>query len=122
MIYVRLHADDDGVSHFDDVHVAFSFTDFAPPAPPLEVSPTETATEVFFLRFPPGWRGDWHRAPRRQYQYFLSGRLDAEASDGEIRSFGPGSAALVEDNAGQGHRTWVAGDEPVLVAVVRIVQ
>lgn len=35
--YVRICADDDGESHFEDVTVEFSEADYAPPAPPMFV-------------------------------------------------------------------------------------
>ena len=41
-------------------------------------------------------------------------------SDGERRRYVPGSAALVEDTTGTGHRSWVVGDTDVLAAVVQL--
>ncbi|VFN05604.1 MAG: hypothetical protein BECKG1743D_GA0114223_107422 [Candidatus Kentron sp. G] len=36
--YVRLYTDDDGESHFQDMEATLNPTDYAPPAPLLDVS------------------------------------------------------------------------------------
>jgi hypothetical protein len=118
--YTRLYVDGTGCSHFDEVEIAFAASDFAPPAPPLDVSATIDAAGAQFVRFPAGWVGDWHPAPRRQLMVFLGGVIEAQTGDGEVRQFGAGSAVLVEDTTGRGHRSRVVGDEPVVAAVVRL--
>jgi len=118
MKYVRIHEDQHGLSHFEDVDVPFNLVEFAPPAPPLNVSAVTSATGMGFVSFPVGWTGDWHPAPRRQLFLFLAGHIEAETGDGETRRFGPGSAVLVEDIVGQGHRSWVVSDVEVVAAVV----
>ena len=40
-----------------------------------------------FSRLEAGYSGDWHPAPRRQFDFILSGRIELTASDGEVRSF-----------------------------------
>lgn len=120
MTYVRLYASEDGTSCWDDVDLPFTLAEFAPPAPPLAVSAEHEATGLVFVTFPVGWSGDWHTAPRRQFQFFLAGTVGAESGDGEVRHFGPGSAVLVEDTTGTGHRSWVAGDVEVVMSVVRL--
>ena len=67
---------------------------------------------------PPGWYGDWHPAPRRQLLFTLSGKLDVEVSNGEIRVFGHGSIILVEDTTGKGHVSRAISSERVYMAVV----
>ncbi|MCP4547100.1 MAG: cupin domain-containing protein, partial [bacterium] len=69
---------------------------------------------------PPGWEGDWHPAPKRQWMLYLAGEVEAEASDGETRRIGPGSITLLEDTWGKGHRSRVIGDTEVLLAVVQL--
>ncbi len=120
MTYTRLFTGDDGDSRWEDVELPFTLTDFAPPAPPLAVSDELGATGLMFVTFPVGWRGDWHPAPRRQFQFFLAGNVGAESGDGETRQFGPGDAVLVEDVTGTGHRSWVVGEAEVVMAVVRL--
>ncbi len=58
MKYVRIHEDQNGRSHFDDVEVQLNLVEFAPPAPPLNVSDVSPATGMGFVTFPVGWRGD----------------------------------------------------------------
>ena len=120
MQYVRLYADAAGESHFEDVEIDLAATNFAPPAPPLHVSPFSPAERYGFLIMPPGWDGDWHPTPRRQIFFYLAGEVEGEASDGERRRFGPGSITLVEDTTGKGHRSRNAGTTDVLVAVVQL--
>ena len=120
MKYVRVYTDEDGESHFEDVEVSFNSVDFAPPAPPLDLSAFSPATQFGFLRAPVGWIGDWHPAPCRQMMFYLAGEIEAETSDGEIRRFGPGSVTLVEDTSGKGHKSRVVGDTPVLGVVVQL--
>ena len=120
MKYVRLYADAAGESHLEDVEVELGSRAFAPPAPPLDVSPLLPATGILFVRFPPGWYGDWHPTPRRQFFVFLAGEFRGETSDGDQRRFGPGSVALVEDTTDKGHRSWVVGEGEVLAIVVPV--
>jgi hypothetical protein len=52
MKYTRIYADADGESHFEDVEVQFQEVDFAPPAPPLNLSSFKPATQYGFVVFP----------------------------------------------------------------------
>ncbi len=120
MRYTRVFADAEGESHFEDVDVAMHAVDFAPPAPPLDLSDFSPATRFAFLHAPAGWKGDWHPAPQRQMMIYLQGRVEAETSDAGQRVFGPGSAVLVEDTSGKGHRSRSLGEEDVLMAVIQL--
>jgi hypothetical protein len=79
-----------------------------------------TCSKFTFLGADPGWFGDWHPAPKRQFMIFIRGEIDVETSDGEVRRFGPGSVTLVEDTTGKGHRSRVIGDEEAILAVVQL--
>ena len=46
MKYVRLYSDEGGDSHFEDVEVGFESVDFAPPAPPLDLSSSTPASQL----------------------------------------------------------------------------
>lgn len=108
--YDRIYCDADGHSHFDSVELTLTSTDYAPPAPPLDVSDPEDAARVVFFHAPPGWTGDFHPTPRRQLFFGIQGDLEVTASDGETRHFGAGSVCLLEDDRGRGHRSEVVGD------------
>jgi hypothetical protein len=117
---VRVFSDGDGESHFEDFEIELQPVDFAPPAPPLLLSETADASGFALMSCPPGWYGDWHPAPRRQWLLWLSGTTRIEVSDGEVREISAGTVMLSEDITGRGHRTWQIGDEPVLIAAIQI--
>jgi hypothetical protein len=118
--YIRLYADDEGISHFEDLEFELSEADYAPPAAPLNVSAPVTVTQCLFFSVPQNWDGGWHPAPRRQFWMHLAGEIEVEAGDGERRRFGPGSVALVEDVSGEGHVSRVVGHGPAAGVFVQL--
>jgi quercetin dioxygenase-like cupin family protein len=50
----------------------------------------------------------------------LSGEMEFEAGDGEQHRVVPGSAVLLEDTVGMGHRSRVLGNSPAVLAVVHV--
>jgi len=94
--------------------------EFAPPAPPLGLSPAIEARATRFIGAPVGWDSPAHPAPARQWVVMLAGHVEASTSDGATRVFGPGDAVLVEDTTGVGHRTRVVGDEPWIAIVTEL--
>ena len=120
MKYTRLYSDDNGDSHFEDVELEFQSVDFAPPAPPLDISTFGEVEDCSILRAAPGWVGDWHPAPFRQLHFYLSGEVEAEVSDGDKRRIQAGEFALVEDTKGKGHISRVVGNGDVVIAVVKL--
>ena len=109
MRYTRLYDDADGTARFEDLEMSFTAADFAPPAPPLDVSPPMPAQAVLFLRADAGWHDPAHPAPARQLMVLVAGALEVTAG-GETRRFDVGSVILVEDTAGAGHGTRVLED------------
>ena len=120
MKYTRVYADDAGESHYQDMEDELTVQDYAPPAPPFVLSSPSAATGVAFARFPAGWDSDWHPTPWRQFFFVLAGEMEGEASDGTRRRHVAGSAVLLEDTTGQGHRARVVGDVDVRAAVVQL--
>lgn len=118
--YTRFYTDESGETHMEDVDVELAPQDFAPPAPPLFLSPFVPASGFGYLRFPPGWEGDWHPSPRRQMIIFLAGEVEGATSDGQRQRFGPGSAVLLEDTTGKGHQSRVVSEGEALAAVVQL--
>lgn len=84
MKYVRVYVDSNGKSYFEDVEVKFASIDFAPPAPSMNISAFMPASQFVFLSAAPGWYGDWHPEPRRQFIFYLAGEIETEVSDGEV--------------------------------------
>ena len=120
MKYVRLYADEEGESHFEQVEVDLAPTDYAPPAPPINVSTPIPANQLIFLAVPPGWTGDWHPSPARQFMIFTAGELEIEASDGQVQLFAEGDVGFGEDLHGKGHRSRVVGDKGVSAVIVQM--
>ena len=119
MRYTRIYADTDGNSHFEDVAIEIEPIDFAPPAPPVHLSEPTEVKRSMFICLPEGWFGGWHPAPARQFYFCLSGELEVEISDGTLRRFPAGSAVLLEDVSGKGHKTRVISSTDAYAAVVQ---
>lgn len=118
--YARIYSDSSGQSHFGEKQATFQLVDYAPPAPAISVSEVLNADGVSFISSPSGWFGDWHPAPRRQFIFMLTGALEVEVSDGEVRKFVPGDVMFVEDTTGQGHRSRVVGNDRAYLAVITL--
>ena len=106
MHYVRLFADADGESRFEEVELPTSAL-----ASPVSSTVFE-ATEPLPVKGAAFRRvvsevpdGEPHRAPRRQFIVHLEGNVEIETSRGEKRRFTPGMVVLVEDVTGKGHVT-----------------
>lgn len=120
MRITRIYSDERGESYFDHQEVELSPVDFAPPAPPLNVSSPFPAAQMVLIEIPAGWYGDWHPTPRRQYWVGVTGSIDVTVSSGETRRFGPGSVVLLEDVAGKGHLTREVNGEPAQGLFVQV--
>jgi len=120
MKYTRIYADTEGESHFMDLQIELELVDFAPPAPPINLSSFNPATQYAFCVFSSGWFGDWHPTPQKQIFFILSGEVEVQVGDGEVRSFGPGSIILVEDTTGKGHVSRVLSSTDMVAAVVQL--
>ena len=119
MQYVRIYTGSDGETHFEDLEIKLKEVNFAPPAPPVQLSAFTAAKQWMFFAIPPGWEGDWHPTPTRQAFFYLVGQAEIEVGDGSIRRFGPGDVTIVEDTTGKGHRSRTVGDETSLQACVQ---
>ncbi|MCD6022474.1 MAG: hypothetical protein K0R20_2184 [Actinomycetia bacterium] len=117
---LRIYADEEGESHFEDVQFAFEQTDFVPPAPPVLMTALKSASSYSFELVHPGWHGDWHPVPQRLLAVYLSGGGTIQASDGELRDLAPGTILLAEDTTGKGHISEVTGSEDMLVLILML--
>lgn len=120
MKYVRLSADKNGQSHFEQATLTLDEADYRPPAPMMFVSHAFATDGFQFARLPAGWATDSIKPPKKQFLICLKGHLELTAGDGEKRSFGPGDTVLIEDVGGKGHRARVKGDGECLAAVIPI--
>jgi len=115
MKYIHVY-NDGGETRFEDQEISFAGAVFAPPAPPLDVSPAHPAREMLFIRFEAGWTDPAHPSPARQWMFVLAGRGETTAG-GETRQWGPGHVFLLEDTRPPGHGTTILED--AVLAVVR---
>jgi hypothetical protein len=109
---IRLFADENGESRFEDIGFEIAPVDYAPPAPPLGLSQPVEAKRFRFLRFPEGWFDAAHPSPRRQVFFMLEGEVEVWTSGGESRILKPGDRLLMEDTTGKGHGARPVYGEP----------
>jgi len=112
MSLYRMYAGDDGQSHVEKLDLAHH---------PELMEPRAT-TDIVFREAPPGRFSGWHRAPRRQYIFQLSGDVEVGMGDGSTQRYRPGDVRLVEDLTGKGHTTRVVGDQPSITAVIPLAE
>jgi|SRR5262245_15718402 hypothetical protein len=114
--YIRLYADENGESHFEDLEMVLVPVDFAPPAAPLHIAQFRPTARSLWVGAPAGWAGETpHPAPQRLIFCLLQGEYEVTASDGSVRSFPTGSVLLLEDTWGKGHSTRITSPENVLI-------
>ena len=117
---LRIFADQSGVSHVTRQPIELEGTETAPSVPAYQVSAPIALSAARFSVMPPGLVADWHPAPRRQYSVHLSGELEVESGDGQVSRIAPGTIVLLEDVSGQGHRTRVVGEQPVVTVFLEL--
>jgi hypothetical protein len=109
MDYVRIYADEQGETHFEDVTPQLDHERYA--SAQWLISSLVPVAGMRFRRVIEEYPAEPHVAPRRQFIIHLAGQAEVEVSDGEVRRFGPGSVMLLEDVTGKGHTTRRVGDE-----------
>lgn len=117
--YTRLHADDQGISRFENLGVDLIPGFATLPAEPLHVARFVAAERCYWLGAPTDWKGDAaHPTPRRQILVTVQGEYEVTAGDGTKRRFPVGSIVLVEDTTGSGHSTKITSVGEALVFAV----
>ena len=120
MKMLRLYSNEEGESQFDFVDFAMILRDDTPPAKPHYFSEPEEAKRWVYVRCPVDWDGKLHPSPRRQIVICTSGTMRIASSLGAERDLSPGSAVLVEDTKGKGHRSTVTSQVPFEAIIVRL--
>lgn len=120
--YTRVYADSSGVSHFSDAEMALAPVSLGEGLPSIPASTRISGTGFRLFCFPAGKVVDWHAAPRRQFYFVLSGEIEMEVTDGEVRRFGPGSVLLGESIEGPGVRARWKESERGCVAVLPLTE
>jgi hypothetical protein len=104
LTYLRIYADASGETHMQDFDMALLPRTLFKNNPPLHLSDTLGASGIHFCRIPSGMgEVGWHNPPRRMLVIWLTGVVEFETSDGDIRRVAAGSPVLAEDTTGRGH-------------------
>jgi hypothetical protein len=121
--YIRLYADEEGESHFEDQAIDLVPVDFGPPAEPINHLQFLPVQQSFWLGAEMGWGGETpHPSPRRQILCTVLGEYAVTASDGSRRSFPAGTVLLAEDTWGKGHSTTVTNEAGFLIFGVSLAE
>jgi len=118
--YVRVYADPDGETHFDDVEMPRERRESPTGTVDAVTEPIPVEGLVFRLVISEASDTEPHNAPRRLFIVQIDGAVELEVSDGEKRVLGPGSVLLVEDTTGKGHitRSLSPGPRATLIAAL----
>jgi hypothetical protein len=115
----HLYSDASGASNFRTREFALALRDFAPPAPPLNVSDDQPATRFVIISLPAGWVGKPHVSPSPQTLFCLSGRLKITCSTGKTVVLEAGTGLVMSDVSGEGHISEVISVEPVTGIIIQ---
>jgi len=120
MKYLRIYADADGESHFEEVNTTYTPIEPDSSEPSLEVAAPIEATRCVMAKCPKGWTTGFHPAPRRQLCSILNGELECIASDGTTERLKSGDTLLLEDTVGKGHQSKVIGDNDAVAIFIHL--
>lgn len=100
MKIIKLYTGDDGKSYFKEVDSGVETQ-----RPLGNYSKKYPVSGMLFREFTAGLEFPWHTAPQNQYIIYIEGKVEVQASGGEMRIFGPGDVLLASDLTGAGHIT-----------------
>lgn len=104
---IRVFSDDAGITHFEDGEVALY-----PSGPIGALSHPIAGATARFRVTGDDYDFDWHPTPARQFILLMSGAIDLEVGDGEVRTIRAGETLFLQDTEPPGHRTRNAGETP----------
>ena len=98
----RIYSEKNGETHFEDIKIELHKSS----SQALESMKFKTKS-IMLRKAPATQVRGWHLAPEKQLVVSISGTAIVTVSDGETRTFGPGSILLVEDTEeySKGHTT-----------------
>ncbi|HET7848708.1 MAG TPA: hypothetical protein VFL51_06575 [Pseudolabrys sp.] len=101
---LRIFADADGETHMEDVDISLNPRRLFKDNPPLRLSDNFPVSWCNICHVPAGMSEvDWHNPPQRLLVLWLTGEVEFETSDGDIRRLPAGSIVRAEDTTGKGH-------------------
>lgn len=101
MRVIQIHTGADGGSLLQDLDVELRVDALG------RISSTMPAINVFVRELKQGLVVEYHRGPRRQLVFLVTGAIEVESSDAHRRLVRSGDTILVEDTTGVGHITRV---------------
>jgi hypothetical protein len=88
----------------EDIDIALLPRPFFAGHPPLRLSDTLAASGCNICRVPEGMcEVGWHNPAGRKLVLWLTGEVEFETSDGNVRRLAAGNVVLAEDTTGKGH-------------------
>jgi hypothetical protein len=103
---LRIFADGNGETHMEDIDITLRPRKLFKDNPPLGLTENLPASWYNICYVPKGTgETDWHNPPQRLLVFWLTGEVEFETSDGDIRRLPAGSVVLAEDTTGKGHIT-----------------
>ncbi|MBL6751333.1 MAG: hypothetical protein ISP90_12460 [Nevskia sp.] len=107
MEIIRFFETPDGGSRFEQRELPFPKTFTDEYGNDYQLGEPFDVGSAIFAELPHGLDQSWHGAPNRQLVLVLTGRLEVETTDGQIRRWGPGQVFMADDTGGKGHKTRV---------------
>jgi hypothetical protein len=103
----RIWSDEAGVTHFEDGEITLSDGGkIGMLSEPMSVD------RAIFRSTGSDYDYDWHPTPARQLILMMTGAIEIETGDGEVRRFTAGDTIFLEDTTPPGHRTRNVGAVP----------
>ena len=104
VICLRIFADASGETHMEEFEIALQPRKLFENNLPLRLSHNFPTSWCNVCHVPSGMgEVDWHNPPQRLLVLWLSGDVEFETSDGDVRRLPAGSVVLAEDTSGKGH-------------------
>jgi len=108
-------ADENGGSRFEDIEISLDIAREGAGGYTLMTSEPFESYAVSFVLLPADLNQDWHQAPTRQLVHVLSGTVEVETTDNEVRRFEPGAIFIAGDTSGRGHKTRVIAGPAIVI-------
>ena len=104
---MRLYADSDGETHFEDVEIEFAEGTVTSGSNPGGLSAPQPTSDSFFATYYSAFFVDSHPTPRTQWFVILSLVREFGASDREVRRVECGDVVLLNDMDSKSHTSRV---------------
>ena len=124
--YLEIYEGSDGLTHFRDITIDLTISNFAPPAQPVGVGGFQPAAHTLFTAVGANWgladyqAGRSHPTPKREFFAVVAGEVTLIATDGERRDVRRGDVFLASDVAPSKGNFAIVGHEPAEFFVTQL--